>query len=137
MREIERVQFKAELDQAKAWLLGHRPEYFSKLAGMHPERRFTLARGFRLLEDNEGDLRFAIDAEYMTFQEQDGQMVQSFDDEPAVVILKMHESGDNMITIEASIAKDTPVEEQLIEWTERLLETYRQAFEMEPKGEEG
>jgi hypothetical protein len=135
MREIRGVQITADLNRAQEWLLEHRPEYFSRLAGMHPERRFTLARRFRLLGEAEGSLRFAINAELRTFEEQDGQMVQSFNEMPEVVILHFEPADEGIITARASVAKETPVEELLVEWAERLLETCRQAFEEPPEEE--
>jgi len=136
MREVQAVLVTAEVEQAKAWMLGFKPDYFSKLAGMHPERRFTLARTFHLLEQKDAGLRFAIDAERVTFEEQDGQMVQSFTDIPEVVIVQFEPVEDGVLAARASVVPGTPVEENLIEWVERLLETCRQAFEGKPEEEQ-
>ena len=136
MSEIQSVQIAAAIDQAQEWLLGHRPVYFSKLAGMNPEQRFTLARRFRPLGEQDGSLSFGIDAELRTFEEQDGQMVQSFSDVPEVVTVHYKPAEEGVIMVGASVAEGTPVEEQLIEWTKRLLETCRQAFEEKPEEEQ-
>jgi hypothetical protein len=135
MREIQSMQLTVEMEQAKAWLFGNQPEYFSKLAGMNPERRFTLARKFHLQGERDGALLFAIDAEMQTFEEQDGQMTQSFTDVPAVVTVRIEPSGEGRTEVRASVSEGTPVEDQLIEWAEGLLESFRQAFEETPEEE--
>jgi hypothetical protein len=127
MQELQGVLVTADIEQARAWMLGYSPEYFSKLAGMNPERRFTLARSFHLLDEKDGCIRFVIDAERMTFEEQDGQMVQSFEDVPRVVILQIKPVREGAIMAWASVASG-PFEEQLSEWAGQVLEACRQAF---------